>query len=327
MSGDLGLVTLAAFCLLFSAFMAGMEAGLFALNRLRVRHLMHRGNARAGLLHEFLQDPEDFLWTITIGNTLANFSLAVLSVYLLHTWLGGQPWLLAAGLAVLLFFLYVVGDLLPKLLFRQFPERLCLAMAYPFRLAHLALAPLVAILSWLARQILKWSGGHRFTGRLFANREEMRMVMQESAKALTSDEQAMVNRVLDLQHVRVGQLMVPMERVATMEKPLPIAEMLRVCAEKNLSRFPVREAAGGRVVGVVSLHHVLYRPENDPRQTVGEFLQPALFLDDSQRLEVALQRMQRAGQRLAMVLGRDGDEIGILTLEDILRFLFGEFKL
>jgi CBS domain containing-hemolysin-like protein len=72
---------------------------------------------------------------------------------------------------------------------------------------------------------------------------------------------------------------------------------------------------------------VLYRPETDPRQTVGEFLQPALFLDDSQRLEVALQRMQRAGQRLAMVLGREGDEIGILTLEDILRFLFGEFKL
>ena len=75
------------------------------------------------------------------------------------------------------------------------------------------------------------------------------------------------------------------------------------------------------------MNALLFSEKLDPNKTAGEFMSPALFLDDSTRLEVALRRMQRAGQRLAIVLGRDGREAGVVSLEDILKLMFGEVKL
>src|SRR3954452_16895130 len=80
--------------LVLSFLFSGMEAGVLALNRLRVRQLMRTGNRRAQLLHQYLEKPEDFLWTILIGNTLANFVAIGSLVYLLHRWLGEQVVLL-----------------------------------------------------------------------------------------------------------------------------------------------------------------------------------------------------------------------------------------
>src|SRR3954464_14187943 len=74
--------------LVLSFLFSGMEAGVLALNRLRVRQLMRAGNRRAQALHQYLEKPEDFLWTILIGNTLANFIAVGSLVYLLHRWLG-----------------------------------------------------------------------------------------------------------------------------------------------------------------------------------------------------------------------------------------------
>jgi CBS domain containing-hemolysin-like protein len=82
-----------------------------------------------------------------------------------------------------------------------------------------------------------------------------------------------------------------------------------------------------RVVGLLALNTLLYQPALDTNKPVGEFVKPALFLDEDLRLEVALRRLQRSGQRLAIVLGRDRREIGILSLQDVLKFIFGEVSL
>lgn len=313
--------------LVFSAFFSGMEAGVFALSRLRVRQRMQAGNASARLLHGYLEHPENFLWTILVGNALTNFVAVVLLAHLLHDWLGGRDLLLLAALLVAVFLLYAFGDLLPKMLFRQLPNRLCLRAARPFGLVHLALSPLVAMVAWLAGMLLRWTGGRRFTGRLFGSREELRLVMQESAQALTSEERTMINRVLDLQHLTVGAIAVPLHKAVTVTTRTPMAEVCRLCREGGLTRLPVRERPGGRIAGIVSLRTSLYAAKVGPQQTAGEFLQPGLFLDESARLELALRRLQRTGQRMAIVLGRDGQEIAIITLEDILRFIFGEVRL
>jgi CBS domain containing-hemolysin-like protein len=314
-------------CLSFSAFFSGMEAGVFALSRLRVRQQMQTGNSSARLLHGFLEHPEDFLWTILVGNALGNFVAVVLMVCLLNAWLGERDLPLLAALLVVVFLLYALGDLLPKMLFRQFPNRLCLRAARPFRLLHLALSPLVALVAWLAGRLLRWTGGRRFTGRLFGSREELRLVMQESAQALTSEERTMVNRVLDLQNLTVGAIAVPLHKAVTVTTQTPMAEVCRLCREGGLTRLPVRERPGGRIAGIVNLKTSLYAAKVDPQQTAGDFLQPGLFLDESARLEFALRRLQRTGQRMAIVLGRDQHEVAIITLEDILRFIFGEVRL
>jgi CBS domain containing-hemolysin-like protein len=327
MREDAWLLVVVLICLGFSSFFSGMEAGVFALSRLRVRQQMQAGGSSARLLHGYLEHPEDFLWTILVGNALANFVAVALMVHLLHDWLGERDLPLLAALLVAVFLLYAFGDLLPKMLFWQFPNRLCLRAARPFRLLHLALSPLVAMVAWLAELLLRWTGGRRFTGRLFGSREELRHVMQESAQALTSEERTMINRVLDLQHVTVGAIAVPLDKAVTVTTQTPIAEVYRLCREGGLTRLPVRDRTGTRIAGIVNLKTSLYEANVDRSQTAGDFLQPGLFLDESLRLELALQRLRRTGQRMAIVLSRERREIAIITLEDIFGFIFGKMSL
>ena len=316
-------------CLALSFFLSGMEAGVFELSRLRIRQLMRAGQPRARALYRYLEKPENFLWTILVGNTLANFVGVSLLVFVLHGWLRGHPSLFLLCFVVVVFSFYTSCDLLPKMLFRLYPNRLCLALALPFRFVHVGLAPLVAVVTRLADGLLRWTGGKMFTGHLFANRDELRLVMQESAQGLSSEERVMINRVLDLQNLRLRQVIVPLEKITAVSAQTPMTDVLKICAEKKLTRLPVwqTDASGKRIVGIVSLNTLLYLPELDLGKTAGDYVKPALYLDEDLRLEEALKQMQKSGQRLAIVLGRDRRELGLVTLQDILRAIFGEVNL
>ena len=139
----------------------------------------------------------------------------------------------------------------------------------------------------------------------------------------------MVNRVLDLQHFTVAQITIPLAKTYSLEVQSPLRDALKIAAEKNLSRLPVWETRDGkrRIAGMLDVGALLFVEKLDAEKTAGEFMSPALFLDDSTRLEIALRRMQRAGQRLAIVLAHDGSEAGVVSLEDILKLMFGEVKL
>jgi CBS domain containing-hemolysin-like protein len=318
-----------ALCLLLSFLLSGMEAGVFALNRLRVRRLARTGNRQAQILHGFLDQPEKFLWTILVGNTLVNFLILGWVIEQLHEHFTGQLVLIVSLFAVIVFLFYAFFDLLPKMLFRAYPNRLCLSVAKIFRLTSLALSPLVFVVEGVSLAVLRWTGARAFTGRLFGNREEMRAVMAEAAQALTSDEHAMVNRVLDLQHFTVAQITVPLAKTFSVAAGAPLREALALAREKNLSRLPVWETRGGkkRIAGLLEVNRLLYRETLDVEKPAAEFMSPALFIDEDTRLEIALRRLQRAGQRLAIVLARDRREAGVVALEDILKLMFGEVKL
>ena len=215
------------------------------------------------------------------------------------------------------------------MLFRAYPNQLCLSAANLFRPIHFVLRPLVSLVDDMSRAMLRWTGGRAFTGRLFGNREEMRAVMQESAQAFTSDERAMINRVLDLQNFTVRQIATPLAQMVTVEKQTPIADALALARERKLSRLPVWETRDGRprIAGLLMLGPLLFRDDLDLQKPAAAHMTPALFLGEDTRLEVALRRMQRAGERLAIVLARDGSEMGVVSLEDILKLMFGEVKL
>ena len=316
-------------CLAVSFVLSGMEAGVFALSRLRIRQQMRAGQPSDKVLHDYLEHPENFLWTILVGNTVANFLILGWLVAILHETLGNSRVWFVVVFSVAVFLFYTFFDLLPKMLFRMYPNRLCVLLARPFRFIHLALRPLVALVEAFSSALLRWRGGKVFTGHLFGNREELRLVMQESAQAFTSEERTMINRVLDLQTLTVRQAMKPLEQAVAMTTQTPVSAALAVCRERKLTRLPVWENRDGqpRIVGLLALNTLLYQPALDTNKPVGEYIKPALYLDEDLRLEVALRRLQRSGQRLAIVLGRDRREIGILSLQDLLQSIFGEVSL
>lgn len=315
--------------ILLSIFMSGMEAGIQALSPIRIRHWVRSGRPRAQLLDELLKQPEDFLWTILVGNTIANFAVVSIAVILFHRTLAAHPvpTLALFLLAILLF--YVLCDLLPKMLFRQRPHHFCLLFVTPFRILHSILQPLVGLLTWLSRYLRRSRGQDSQSRRLFGTRDELRLVIEESDQALTTDERRMISRILDLPTLRVGQLAKPLSNAVTVQIYTPMSEVLDLARQHSLTRFPVWHLTtrGTRVAGILSLRRLLYRADLDLRRTAGDYLKPALYLGESLPADAALRRMQRSGQRLAIVLGPHQRETGILSLEDTLRAIFGDVQL
>jgi len=321
-----GLLTLLGVLLAMgmSFLFSGMESGLFALSRVRVRQLMRRGNRRAALLHGYLDKPERFLWTILTGNTIANFLLVALLVMVLFAYHPiGSPrfWLwLAPGL----FLIYVLLDLFPKVLFRRFPNRLCLFMVVPFRWLAVVLTPAVAPLAWLARRL---AGGDDRAGQIFGNREELRALMEAAHNPLSTEERTLVNRVLNLQTWTVQRIAVPWDQVRRVPEDSPAAAARDLLTESGRSRLPVTTAGGGHVAGVISIKTLLARPRLEPAERVKDYMTPALSFAPNTRLEEALRKFQQGGHRLGVVVDAAGQPVGTVSLTDVLKTIFGEVTL
>ncbi len=332
MDNSLGEYLLLALCFGASFLLSGMEAGVFALNRLRIRRLARNHQRSAQILNRFLEKPERFLWTILVGNTLANFIILGWMLAQLHEWFLGaahQTQWIVSLFAVLVFLFYTFFDLLPKMLFRAHPNALCLSAARVFRIINFLLGPLVLLVENVSQAILHWSGGVAFKGQLFGNREEMRAVMRQSGQALTDDEHTMVNRILDLQNYTVGQIASPLAKVVAVEAATPLRTAIELSRQNDFSRLPVWELRDGqrRVAGLLDVGPLLYRQTLELDKPASAYMIPAVFVNEGIRLEVALRLIQRAGQRVAIVLSRDRTEVGIVGVRDILKVMFGEMKL
>ena len=326
-------------CLGISFFLSGMETGLAELSRLRLRRRVREGNARAVRLQEFVDQPEETLWTILVGNTVANLlamltALTVLqhwmeiqSTQTLISWSGQSAAYWGAFLAYALAF-FTVCELLPKMVFRRYPDTLCLALARLFGLVHLACSPLVSILESVSRLVLTLTGGRELRGHLFGSREELRQMMSDSGQALTEDERKMIDHVLDLQKFPVRDLAVPMDELPTITTETSVREIIEQCTVEAYSRLPVWRDDGRtrRIVGVINLRRLVFMPEHEWHRPAKHFVESALYQDEDIRLQKLLNLMQRSGQRVVIILDKRKRELGIVSLPDILRTVFGEVK-
>jgi len=326
---DRGFFSLLLFviCLTLSFLFSGMETGVMALNRVRIRKLQRSGNRRAAALQNYLNNPEPFLWTILVGNTLVNVIIFALVGLQLRSWLNERPLFWVPAFAAAIFLFYILCELLPKTLFQRRPNQLSLLAAGPFSLLGRFLSPLASMADWFARGLLRLTGGRAYQGLLFGSREELRFIMQDAARSLTSEERAMINRVLDLQNLRVGRVMIPLANTTVVEAAAPMSAVLALCRQRSLTRVPVIDPNIRRIIGVINLDAILYRDDLNAAKSARDYMLPALFVSADLHLEGALRRLQRAGARLAVVLGADQRELGIISLQDILKVIFGRVPL
>jgi CBS domain containing-hemolysin-like protein len=181
----------------------------------------------------------------------------------------------------------------------------------------------------LAALLLRWTGGRAVPAQLFGNRDELRALVLDSGSGLSTTERTLIHRVLELQYRTVSQIARPLSLADTVTLSTPVSELLRICREQGHTRLPVWDSGkdDGRIVGMVSLKNVLYDEPGSGRTTVGEYLLPALFLEETLRLEDALRRLQRGGMPLAIVVDATRRERGFVTLSDVLSGVFGKVAL
>ena len=314
--------------LAISFLCAGMEAGVLALSRWRIQQQAREGRRRAKVLMGYLNQPENFLWSILVANTLANFGAISMIVFEIFENLKGHPLICLAVFIVALIVFYAVCDLFPKLLFRMYPNRTCMAAVVPFQIIHLLMTPLASLIQRFSDLFLRWTGGKVYTGKVFNSRRELRMAMQDTAEGLSSEERSMIARVLELQQTSAHQITLPFRSLPEIISQMTGSELLKASLDVHRNHLPVWEdSSRRRIAGIIDVRAVLYAPENEKTQSIRSRLTPPLYISEQVAVEETLRRLQRSGQPLAIVLDADRREIGVVGFEEILRSIFGEVKI
>jgi putative hemolysin len=316
-------------CVALSFFFSGIETGLLALNKIRLRDRARRHDARALILQRYLDRPESLLTTVLVGNNLVNVTATVIAMQAaLRQWSlpprVGVPLVIAMMVLVLL----IVGELVPKSLFRLYPFKLSLMLARPLRWCAVAMAPLTVAFEWLATAFMRLAGLERAKKELFVSREELIFIAREGELASQPDaeQRKMIGGVFEMCATPVRDVMVPMAQVLAVTPQTSIAEVLRQARERNVTKLPVLDAAG-QLAGVVNTYEILFNDGEVTGKTAADFCRPAMTVDSAEPLDRALARLRGVGRRMAVVTDVRHRPLGVVTLTDLVEKIVGEIEL
>ena len=322
LAGLLGLL----FPLLFlSAFFSGSETALMSLNRYQLRHKAREGHRGARLAELLLKRPERVIGLILLGNNLVNFFAASLvGVYAYKV--GGEP-AAALGAVVLTLVVLIFSETAPKTLAALHPEKL----AFPAALVYYPLLKITYPLVWLtnamASGVLRIFGVRTGDTELQSlTREELRTVVFEAGARISTRYRSMLLSILDLEKVTVDDVMVPHNEIIGIDLDDTATEIEHIIANSEHTRLPVYRDTIDQVVGILHLRKLanLARSEINAT-TLTRLLDEPYFVPEGTPLSTQLVQFQRRRERTAMVVDEYGDIQGIVTLEDILEEIVGEF--
>lgn len=310
-----------------SAFFSGVETGLISLNRVRLRHEVERKSRRALIINGFVENTERLLGTTLLGTSVANVLVGVYASLLVqHLFSHYNVWSNLAATLVASALLLVVGEIVPKNLFRHYPYRLCMTVADWLNATAWLFAPLVSLLGFVMRAIVRLSGGSEAPRSFFVTREELKHLAKEGevGGALTAEEREMIDGVFDFPYKTVYDVMLPIARAVTVVRDTPVAELFAVSQRTGFARFPVRD--GDKIVGIVNVYEILFENTGYEGKTVGQLMQKAQFVASTERVNRVLPAL-RAGRRpISIVVSPEGKHVGILTIEDIVEEIVGDVE-
>jgi len=314
------------FLLLFlSAFFSGSETALMSLNRYQLRHKARQGHRGAKLAERLLKRPDRILGLILLGNNLVNI-LAASMVALIAMDYGGQP-AVALGSLIMTLVIFTFAEAAPKTWAALHPERL----AYPAALIYYPLLKITYPLIWLinacSNGVLYIFGIRHGDSELQSlNRDELRVVVHEAGKRISSRYQQMLIGILDLESVTVDDVMVPRNEIIGIDLDDDISDIEMMIVNSQHTRLPVFRDSVDNIVGVLHLRRLanLTKQTFDKTQ-LEKILDEPYFVPEGTPLNIQLVQFQRRRLRIAMVVDEYGDIQGIVTLEDILEEIVGEF--
>ena len=320
-----GLLGLLALLLILSAFFSGSETALMSLNRYQLRHKAREGHRGARLAEKLLKRPDRVIGLILLGNNLVNFIAASL-VGVTAFKLGGEP-AAALGAVVLTLVVLVFSETAPKTLAALHPER----VAFPAAIIYYPLLKIVYPLVWLtnaaANAVLFLFGVRANDTELQAlTREELRTVVFEAGARISTRYRHMLLSILDLEKVTVDDVMVPHNEIIGIDLDEDVEEIEKIIAQSEHTRLPVYRDSIDQVEGVLHLRRLANLARQAlTKETLKRLLSEPYFVPEGTPLSTQLVQFQRRRERIALVVDEYGDIQGIVTLEDILEEIVGEF--
>ncbi|HHH45796.1 MAG TPA: HlyC/CorC family transporter [Thiotrichales bacterium] len=312
--------------IVLSAFFSGSETGLMTINRYRLRNLARAGNRSARRALRLLERPDRLIGLILLGNNFVNILASALATLIFMRLMGEAG--IAVATTLLTVVILVFAEVTPKTLAALKPERIALPAAWIYQPLLRALYPLVWTLNLVTNSLLRLLGVRPEEGvQETLSREELRTLMMEAGAMIPESHQAMLVNLLDLEEIRVKDVMVPRNEIVGVDLADDLDEIRNLLARTPYTRLPVFEERIDNVVGILHTRQILPLLQEDELTTerIRELAREPYFVPEGTSLLTQLLNFQRAGRRTALVVDEYGDILGMVTLEDILEEVVGEF--
>ncbi|MEJ2644947.1 MAG: HlyC/CorC family transporter [Gammaproteobacteria bacterium] len=314
------------FLIVLSGFFSGSETGLMMLNRYRLRHLARARHPGAMRAQRLLERPDRLIGLILLGNNFANIVASSLAT-IIGLRLMGETGIVVATvlltLAVLIF-----SEVAPKTLAALHPERVAFPASYVYVPLLKVLYPLVWVVNAIANSLLRIAGVSPDAAAVESiSSEELRTVVLEAGAMIPKRHQRMLLNLLDLEKATVEDIMIPRNEIVGIDINEPDEEIMAQIIHSQYTRLPVFEESIDNVIGLVHLRNALplvidgHFHKSDLREVMRE----PYFIPEGATLNRQMLNFQRERRRIGLVVDEYGDIQGLVTLEDILEEIVGEF--
>lgn len=315
--------------LLLSAFFSSAETSLMSLNRYRLRHLAKDGHRGARLAQALLQKTDHLLGAILLGNTFAAVAIATISDDITFKLLGDGKIGLVVGTLSVTFIILIFGEITPKVIAAAYAEKLAFFYSY-------ILYPLIKVLYpaiWFTNlfvagllKILRIKINFADASHAIST-EELRSIVLEAGSYIPKKNRAILLNLFDLEKATVDDVMTAHTHIESLDFDRPIEEIIQRISSSHHTRLPVRQGANEEIVGIIHIRKVInqLRSGELDLESLKEVISEPYFIPCGTPLYTQMQQFQENQQRIALVVDEYGELKGLITLEDIVEEIIGDF--
>jgi Mg2+/Co2+ transporter CorB len=313
-----------------SAFFSISETALMALNRHRVKHLARRGSRLAKTTLWLLEHTDRMLSLILIANTLINALVTALVTSIAIAAFGNNEEVLTIATAVVAFFLIVFAEITPKVIGATYPERIALPASMVIKPLILMGRPVIWFVNLFVRLILKLTrirtGSEMRDQRL--SPEELRSMVLEGGNFIPVKHKSILLNLFDLERVTVEDVMTPRAQIESLNLSVPVDEIKHQLTTCYHNKLLVHEGEVNNISGILHVRKAMALLNQEDELTVDHFralLTAPYFIPPETDLFTQLQYFQENQERLGVIVDEYGEVQGLVTLDDIIEEMVGEF--
>lgn len=313
--------------ILISAYFSGSETGMMSLNRYRLRHLEKEKHKGAKRVSKLLKRPDRLIGLILIGNNLVNIAAASIATIIGIRFFGDVYGMLVSTVVLTLVIL-IFAEVTPKTLAALYPEKIAFPSSILLSLLLKVLFPLVITVNWITNGILLILGiSSEQREQHSLSSEELRTVVNESGALLHEQDQSMLMSILDLEKVSVEDIMIPRSELVGIDVNDDWKKIQKQLTQANHTRVLLYRDNIDDVVGYIHARDALklLSKSQFTKATLLRAVRELYFIPEGTPLNIQLLKFQHAKERLGLVVDEYGDIQGLVTLEDILEEIVGDF--
>jgi Mg2+/Co2+ transporter CorB len=312
--------------LLLSGFFSSSETGLMAINKYRLRHLANMGHRGAKLAQLLLRKPDRLIGLILLGNNLVNIMAASIATIIGIRLFGTNGvWIASLALTVVIL---IFSEVAPKTLAAVHPERVAFPASFILYPLLKVLYPVVWLVNGMANLVLKPFKVHTNVELMeHLNREELRTLVKEGGKQIPDDHQRMLVNILDLEQATIEDVMIPRQDIVGIDLDDDWDEILLQLTQTVYTRMPVYRDSIDQVEGLLHIRTVIAKLAHGELsyEDLKRAVRRPYFIPEGTALTQQLLEFQRRERRMGLVVDEYGDIQGLVTLDDILEEIVGEY--